>query len=150
MFDIQPPAEPKEGYWKKPPGSVFGAQLREWREARELTQSALRELAGLTKSHISILERGYAHPSPDVCQRLADALDLPVETITEISNKSRKGWTPTVSDYAGLEVTVREYGRVPVPVSKWISAESKRLGLSRCGFVSRIICAVFYQGNYSK
>ena len=43
--------------------------------------SALAREAGMSKSHLSVLERGGAWPSPAITRRLADALKVPYTTI---------------------------------------------------------------------
>jgi predicted ATPase/DNA-binding XRE family transcriptional regulator len=58
------------------PGT-FGEQLRQYREARGLTQEELAERAALTPNGIGALERGERRrPYPDTVRRLADALGL--------------------------------------------------------------------------
>jgi len=56
-------------------------RVREHREARELTQSALGELAGLTRQSIHAVEAGRSVPSVAVALRLARALGCPVEEL---------------------------------------------------------------------
>ncbi|MEM9798261.1 MAG: helix-turn-helix domain-containing protein [Pseudomonadota bacterium] len=56
----------------------FGAELRDWRTRRRLSQMALALEAGASPRHVSFLETGRAKPSPEMVARLGDALDLPL------------------------------------------------------------------------
>jgi transcriptional regulator with XRE-family HTH domain len=51
-----------------------GRRLRWLRRARGLKQSAIAELANVTQPTVSRWERGELAPSPDIAQRLFDAL----------------------------------------------------------------------------
>jgi transcriptional regulator with XRE-family HTH domain len=53
----------------------FGQVVRRCREARGLSQEALADLAGVSRSFLSEVERGTASPSLDTMQKLADALN---------------------------------------------------------------------------
>jgi len=52
----------------------FGRVLRALRERRGLSQEALSDLAGLSRSFLGEIERGDAVPSIETLQKLADAL----------------------------------------------------------------------------
>lgn len=58
------------------PGFV-GARLREAREARGLTATALAELLGLTRQAVSQYENGVQTPAPQVMRRIAELTRLP-------------------------------------------------------------------------
>jgi Zn-dependent peptidase ImmA (M78 family)/DNA-binding XRE family transcriptional regulator len=60
------------------PGFV-GARLREGREARGLTALSLAELVGVSRAALSQYEIGPQTPRPDVMDRIAAQLNLPVE-----------------------------------------------------------------------
>jgi len=55
-----------------------GALLREWREARQLSQLALSVEAGVSSRHLCFIETGRAKPSREMVQRLADVMDVPL------------------------------------------------------------------------
>jgi transcriptional regulator with XRE-family HTH domain len=55
-----------------------GALLREWRNARRLSQLGLALEAGVSSRHLSYVETGKAQPSRDMVARLADTLDVPL------------------------------------------------------------------------
>lgn len=59
------------------PGNV-GVLLREWRDARRLSQIALAVDAGISSRHLSFIETGKSQASRDVVDRLAAALDMPL------------------------------------------------------------------------
>ena len=52
----------------------FGRVVRRARDARGLSQEALADLAGVSRSFLSEVERGSASPSLETMQKLADAL----------------------------------------------------------------------------
>ena len=57
--------------------SHFGALLKQYRRAANLTQEALAEQAGISARSISDLERGFSRaPHPDTIAFLAQALGL--------------------------------------------------------------------------
>jgi len=56
----------------------FGRVLRQWRDARHLSQLALATEAGISTRHLSFLETGRAQPSREMVQLLAGMLDVPL------------------------------------------------------------------------
>ena len=52
----------------------FGRVIRSLRERRGLSQEALSDLAGLSRSFLGEIERGDAVPSVETLQKLADGL----------------------------------------------------------------------------
>src|ERR1700730_2219127 len=63
-----------------PEGGVpaFGRMLRQWRDARHMSQLALATEAGISTRHLSFLETGRAQPSREMVQLLTGMLDLPL------------------------------------------------------------------------
>lgn len=55
---------------------VFGARIRELRQAAGLSQDALAEQAGLHRTYVSSLERGQRNVGLDNILALADALQM--------------------------------------------------------------------------
>ena len=55
-----------------------GSLLREWREARRLSQLDLALDVGVSARHSSYVETGKSQPSRELLARLADALDMPL------------------------------------------------------------------------
>lgn len=71
----------------------FSDNLRTLRLTRGLTQPALAEKAGIEQSYLSKLENGRSRPSEDVLTRLAQALDVKLETLQngdETEERSRR------------------------------------------------------------
>lgn len=60
------------------PESLFGSELRYWRERRGLSQLRLAAEAGMSPRYVSFIETGRSRPGPAVIERLADALDVPL------------------------------------------------------------------------
>jgi transcriptional regulator with XRE-family HTH domain len=58
--------------------SNLGRLLRNWRNARGLSQLGLALRAGVSARHLSFVETGRAQAGRDVVLRLASALDLPL------------------------------------------------------------------------
>jgi transcriptional regulator with XRE-family HTH domain len=59
----------------------FGNLIRRRRHALGLGQEALADLAGLHRTHVSLLERGGRMPSLGVVQKLARALDTTMASL---------------------------------------------------------------------
>lgn len=59
-------------------GLDFGATLKEWRQARRVSQLDLGLAAGVSSRHISFLETGRSRPSRGMVLRLCDELDVPI------------------------------------------------------------------------
>ena len=58
------------------------------RTENHLRQQAVADAAGISLSHYSFIEAGKRYPSPEVAQRLADALGIP-ERWTELLKPTR-------------------------------------------------------------
>jgi transcriptional regulator with XRE-family HTH domain len=67
------------------PNTIFGEKLRQFREAINITQEELAFQAGLSRTYISLLERGVRSPSLLVFLRLCAVLQQkPDEVIAQI------------------------------------------------------------------
>jgi non-specific serine/threonine protein kinase len=62
----------------------FGQLLKQWRLLRGLTQEVLAERSGLGIRSIQGLERGETQPRRETLRRLAEALQLPAEQISQL------------------------------------------------------------------
>jgi transcriptional regulator with XRE-family HTH domain len=58
--------------------SPFGRGLRHWRRIRGVSQLELAATAETTTRHLSFLETGRSRPSPEMVNRLGDALTIPL------------------------------------------------------------------------
>ena len=72
------------GYPERMSSSSFGAQLREWRVRRHLSQLALACDAGISARHLSFMESGRAQPSREMILRLAEHLEIPLRERNEL------------------------------------------------------------------
>ncbi|MGH6913283.1 MAG: helix-turn-helix domain-containing protein [Geminicoccales bacterium] len=57
--------------------------IRAWREHQGLSQGALAEAAGIASSRLAELEAGKREAAPDELQRLAQALQVQVDDLTD-------------------------------------------------------------------
>ena len=72
---------------------AVGAVISKYRKEKGMTQELLSGLAGIARSHLSMIENGVKQPNFETIWRIADALDIsPSELVAEIEaeTKSRK------------------------------------------------------------
>lgn len=81
LLDEVQPAEKNANEAIQKRRQEIAKRLKQWREARDLTQAQLAEKSGLPQSHISRLEAGQHSPSFKTVEKLAKALEL---TISEL------------------------------------------------------------------
>lgn len=107
----------------EPPNApTFGDLLRRHRRARDLTQEALAERAGVSVRAISDLERGVrAHPYRETVTRLADALGLAGSEQTILLAATRRR-LPT----AGTTVSPLRETHLPRPLTRLIGRDAER------------------------
>lgn len=65
--------------------SNHGANVRRWREWRGINQDVLAEQIGITQATLCKYEK-KEKLEPEILEKIATALDIPVEAITEIDN----------------------------------------------------------------
>ncbi|MEW1954716.1 helix-turn-helix transcriptional regulator [Terrabacter sp. NPDC080008] len=63
-----------------PQAPTVGELLRTWRERRRLSQLELSSRAGVSTRHLSCVETGRAQPSPELIERLAEQLEVPLRS----------------------------------------------------------------------
>src|SRR4051794_20610712 len=68
-------------------------QLRQWREARGLSQVKLSARADVNPATVNQIERGVREASPATLRKLADALDISLYELLE--GKPPKGQAPS-------------------------------------------------------
>ncbi|KEO81585.1 helix-turn-helix domain-containing protein [Tumebacillus flagellatus] len=61
----------------------LGSKLKSYREAKGFNQKELAEKSGISPSTVSALENGRFTPSPDLLQRIALALGLPLHDLVD-------------------------------------------------------------------
>jgi transcriptional regulator with XRE-family HTH domain len=71
------------------PETVFGRVLRRLRRERDISQEALAALAGLTRNHMSEIERGRREPRLGTLVRVADAFGMGVGELLTLFDQER-------------------------------------------------------------
>ena len=72
--------------------AAFGRVLRERRRATGLSQEALAERADLSRSYVSMLERGLHYPSLDIVFVLAEVFECePSRLVEEVQQQMHEG-----------------------------------------------------------
>jgi len=67
--------------------SNHGSNVRRWREWRNINQDTLAEKIGVAQTTLSSYEK-RDKLEPEIIEKIAKALDIPIEAITEINNDS--------------------------------------------------------------
>jgi len=70
---------------------VFATNLRRWRNTRGLSQDDLAYEAGVSRSHLSQLEKGAYHASLKIVGRLAEALNVEPAELLRMTGQERRG-----------------------------------------------------------
>jgi transcriptional regulator with XRE-family HTH domain len=96
------------------PAAPVGAQLREWRQLRRLSQLDLAGHAAVSTRHLSFVETGRALPSREMVLRLADRLDVPLRERNRLLTAA--GYAPLYAEHRlddpALQVARRAVERV--------------------------------------
>jgi transcriptional regulator with XRE-family HTH domain len=66
-----------------PAREVFAKNLRHARRLRDISQEALADAAGLSRTYVSEVERGLRNISIDNMAQLADALGVPLKELVD-------------------------------------------------------------------
>ena len=64
-----------------------GANVRRWREWRNINQDVLAEMIGVSQATMSGIEKKEII-EPETVKKIAKALDIPVEAITELAKEN--------------------------------------------------------------
>lgn len=78
--------------------SLFGQQLRQWRQRSGRSQVDLAADAGTTPRHLSFIETGRSRPGRDLVLRLANVLDVPLRERNNLL--ALAGLTPAYASHA--------------------------------------------------
>ncbi len=127
-----------------PASRAFGALLREYRLAAELTQAALAERAGLSTRGVQDLELGVSHPYPDTCRRLVAALGLSAEVRARFEAAAsprprRRAAIPAADGQTAEERQASRPTNLPRPVTRLIGREQQLVELRRYLSGSRLL-----------
>ena len=63
----------------------IGLKIKLERAKRKLTQEKLAELADLSKTHVGDIERGTTIPTIETLNRIANALDITLVELVDVS-----------------------------------------------------------------
>lgn len=75
-----------------------GSKLKKLREDKGYSLTKISELTGISKSYLSLIERGIqTNPSLDILEKIAIALETDVETIVRNVNSSNGREPPTMN-----------------------------------------------------
>lgn len=69
------------------PQPALGAAIRELRSKCGITQEALAQEAEITVGHLSMIERGHANPSWGAAVDIAEALDVSISELAQLSER---------------------------------------------------------------
>ena len=78
----------------------LGANVRDLRVRRKLTQEALGERAGLSYKFIGEVERGLSNPSVQSLMAIANALDADVADLFARGTRASKSYDPSGRHFA--------------------------------------------------
>ena len=69
---------------------AVGAVICRYRKEKGMTQDLLSGLAGIARSHLSMIENGTKQPNFETIWRIAEALDVaPSELVLEIEQETK-------------------------------------------------------------
>lgn len=77
--------------------------LREARQRRHLSQQTLADRAGVARVTVSQIELGKSEPRPHIARRLAVALDMRPQDISEFGGAAQSMRLPTPSIFASAD-----------------------------------------------
>lgn len=81
-----------------------GALLRAWRERRRFSQQELSNRSRVSTRHLSRVETGKAHPTPEMLLRLSDNLDVPLRERNRLLLAA--GYAPRYQDHRWDDVSI--------------------------------------------
>lgn len=90
-----------------------GPTLRTLRQQRQLTLVQAAEAAGMSVSHLSLIERNEREPSLTALDSLADALGVPVAVVVFLAARQERPKRLAGPIYDRLEAAVHQLMRAP-------------------------------------
>ncbi|MFB8030493.1 helix-turn-helix domain-containing protein [Streptomyces sp. NPDC056465] len=81
-----------------------GALLRTWRERRRFSQQELSNLSRVSTRHLSRVETGKAHPTPEMIIHLSDNLDVPLRERNRLLLAA--GYAPRYQDHGWDDASI--------------------------------------------
>ena len=114
--------------------SHHGTNVRRWREWRNMNQDVLAEKIGVSQATLCGYER-KEKLDPETLEKIAKALEIPVEAITEISNESSVNiFSGTWQDNAvaqNIQPTFNPMDKIVELYEKLLEAEKEKVELLR-------------------
>lgn len=114
--------------------SHHGTNVRRWREWRNMNQDVLAEKIGVSQATLCGYER-KEKLEPETLEKLAKALEIPVEAITEISNESSVNiFSGTWQDNAvaqNIQPTFNPMDKIVELYEKLLESEKEKVALLR-------------------
>ena len=89
---------------------TIGERIREIRRDQNISQTQLAQAAGLNQPQVSAIEGGRVKPSAKTIERIATALHVPVESITNEQPKPDPTFTPyqVMLIYKAIKIRIDE------------------------------------------
>lgn len=75
---------------------LIGLQIRNFREAKEISQEQLASQAGLATGTIGKIERGLNNPKASTLLRIAKELEIPCQLLFEKNVGRKSSFTPQI------------------------------------------------------
>jgi len=108
--------------------SNHGANVRRWREWRGINQDVLAEQIGVSQTTLSSYEK-KEKLEPEILEKIAKALDIPVEAITEIEgNTAINIISNTFTDFKDNAVANQNYPTFN-PIDKVVELYDEKIAL---------------------
>lgn len=122
---------------------TFGSKLRRMRAARGLTTKRLAELAGVTPSYLTQIQKGNREPPDDLVARLARVLALESQEASELRRVLKKERILRAINKSGAETAAATLAAEILETDDGVCAEAGYEAL-------RVICSSYLAWNRSR
>ncbi|MEO6286745.1 MAG: helix-turn-helix domain-containing protein [Dyadobacter sp.] len=123
---------------------TIAEQIRTLRKSKGLSQEALAQQAGINLRTLQRIEAGNAEPRGETVRLLARALEVPIESLSELDSLSElieKPHVPVEEDLGFLKLMnlsalsfwVFPFGNILLPLGFWIYRKNKIAGVKELG-----------------
>lgn len=86
----------------------FGATIRQCRKLRKMTQAQLAKDAGLSVSHLCLLEKDKREPSIGAVESIATALKIPMSILVFLASEQEKISELNIEHINKLKALIKE------------------------------------------
>ncbi len=105
-----------------------GANVRRWREWRNVNQDVLADKIGVSQATLSLYEK-KEKLEPEILDKIAKALDIPVEAITELEQGTAINiFSGTFSDFKDNAAILNSYPTFN-PIDKVVELYDEKIAL---------------------